>query len=208
MDTAVAFVETYLRVNGYFTVTEFPVLESCHYGVKTLTDLDILAVRFPFAGRLLPGQRQDQGLVFTPDPALGGVIGETDMIIGEVKEGRAHLNDAMREPAVLQAVLSRFGCCNHEHVPHVVEALLRKGKALTYSGHQVRIVVFAGSPDLDTGHGFQTISLAHVTGYLQDYLRQYWGFIKQAQFKDPVFSSLVMLEKTNSMSGGGEGNMR
>lgn len=27
VDTAVAIVETYLRLHGYFTVTEFPVVE-------------------------------------------------------------------------------------------------------------------------------------------------------------------------------------
>lgn len=28
MDTAVALVQAYLHVNGYFTVTEYPVLEA------------------------------------------------------------------------------------------------------------------------------------------------------------------------------------
>ena len=55
MDTAVALVETYLRINGYFTVTEYPVIEAVHYdGYRTITDLDILAFRFSGAGRLVP----------------------------------------------------------------------------------------------------------------------------------------------------------
>ena len=46
MDTAVGLVQAYLRVNGYFTVAEYPVLDATGPGgPRTITDLDILAVR-------------------------------------------------------------------------------------------------------------------------------------------------------------------
>ena len=32
MDTAVALIETYLRVNGYFTVAEYPIIETARNG--------------------------------------------------------------------------------------------------------------------------------------------------------------------------------
>ena len=58
MDTSVALVQAYLRINGYFTVTEYPVIASRSDGTyRTATDLDILAFRFPNAGRLVPGRR-------------------------------------------------------------------------------------------------------------------------------------------------------
>jgi hypothetical protein len=48
VDHAVALVESYLRLNGYFTVTEYPVIEACKFGgYRTATDLDVLAFRFP-----------------------------------------------------------------------------------------------------------------------------------------------------------------
>lgn len=48
MDNAVALVQAYLYVNGYFTVAEYPVLEALkHAGYRTVTDIDILAFRFP-----------------------------------------------------------------------------------------------------------------------------------------------------------------
>src|SRR5262245_18598254 len=57
MDPAVGMVESYLRVNGYFTVTEYPIVEASKYGeYRTATDLDVLAFRFPGAGRLVPFQ--------------------------------------------------------------------------------------------------------------------------------------------------------
>ena len=105
MDTAVGLVQAYLRVNGYFTVAEYPVLDATGPGgPRTITDLDILAVRLHRA----PGA---SGTVDAPlDPALGAG-GGADMIVGEVKEGRPHPNPAMRDPAVLEAAFTRFGCC-------------------------------------------------------------------------------------------------
>ena len=32
MDNTVALVQAYLRVNGYFTVAEYPVIEAIEYG--------------------------------------------------------------------------------------------------------------------------------------------------------------------------------
>ena len=46
MDTAVALVQAYLQVNGYFTVVEYPVLEAYRRGpARAVTDLDVLAFR-------------------------------------------------------------------------------------------------------------------------------------------------------------------
>jgi hypothetical protein len=53
MDNSVALVQAYLRLNGYFTVSELPVIASTKGGgYRTATDLDILALRFPRAGRI------------------------------------------------------------------------------------------------------------------------------------------------------------
>lgn len=41
-----ALVQSYLHVNGYFTVVEYPVLEARRGGTpRTITDLDVLAFR-------------------------------------------------------------------------------------------------------------------------------------------------------------------
>lgn len=58
MDSAVALVQSYLRVNKSFTVTEYPVVEAMRGpgpGYQEATDLDVLAFRFPRAGRRIPG---------------------------------------------------------------------------------------------------------------------------------------------------------
>ncbi len=83
MDAAVSLVETYLRINGYFTVTEFPVVElpeGADYRIAT--DLDILALRFPTARRMVPGDDDEESWAAGLDPALGIGGDEVDMIVG------------------------------------------------------------------------------------------------------------------------------
>ncbi len=45
MDVGTSLVQTYLRVNGYFTATEYPLIETVRDGSpRTVTDIDMLAV--------------------------------------------------------------------------------------------------------------------------------------------------------------------
>jgi hypothetical protein len=86
MDTAVALVQCYLRVNGYFTVSEYPVIEALDGAQhREMTDLDILAFRFPHAGHLIargPMDVHHHASLFSPDTALGADPDEADMIVG------------------------------------------------------------------------------------------------------------------------------
>jgi len=201
MDPAVGLVEAYLRVNGYFTVTEYPVVEATrHDGYRTATDLDILAFRFPGAGRLVPrvGSKLRPGGLeeqFAPDPRLGVAGNERDMLIGEVKEGRAELNQAATDPAVLRAVLTRFGCCEPQHAPAVVKDLLRTGSTITHCKHRVRLVAFGSLVDNLRSDRCCVVSLGHIKQFLEDYMQEHWDVLSQAQFKDPVLGFLLMQEK-------------
>jgi hypothetical protein len=196
MDNAVALVQAYLRINGYFTVAEYPILET--HGpsaVQMATDIDILAFRFPSAVRQVVGKRGrkwQKGLSI-PDPDLKVPSGAPDMVIGEVKEGRAHLNKSMRNPSIVSAALARFGCCDPEHAERTAQKLLSSGTAETPEGHMVRIIVFASGGAEE--RRFQVVSLAHVINFLRSYLREHWQVLHHAQFRDPVLSLLMTLEK-------------
>lgn len=203
MDNAVALVQAYLRVNGYFTVVEYPVLEAGRRGAyRTATDVDVLAVRFPGAGMLVPtpGSKahgdEEHSLV---DPVLGVPAEQPDMLVGEVKEGRAELNAAATDPAVLRAVLVRFGCCPREDAPALVARLLQDGSAPLPDGHRLRLVAFGsivGSPEGGAGGGrYARIGLGHVVEFLQTYLRDHWDLLRHADSKDPAFGFLMTLEK-------------
>jgi hypothetical protein len=193
MDDAVGLVQVYLRLNGYFTVTEYPVLEAFGHGQhRVATDLDVLAVRFAGAGRPFSmGRARERA--FAPDPRLGPPADEVDMIIGEVKEGRATLNRGAADADVLRGALLRFGCCSADDIPDVVEELLHRGKARTHCGHRVRLVAFGSYAVPDARH--QTILLGDILDFLQGYIRANWALIKNAQFKDPAFNLLTVIEK-------------
>lgn len=194
MDHAVAIVEAYLQINGYFTVSEYPVIEARrdeHYGVAT--DLDILAFRFPGAGRLITGR--GGGGRFSPDPELGIEGDQADMLIGEVKEGRAQLNPTVRNPRVLRTALARFGCCSIEHAGGTVDTLIRKGEAQTDCGHRIRLVAFGSSAEQSSAARYRILPLAHVTGFIESYLQEHWDTLRHAQFKHQALGLFTVLEK-------------
>ena len=200
MDNAVALVQAYLRVNGYFTVTEYPVVEVTRgRNYRTATDLDLLAFRFPHAGRLVParGQRAgaDEMQHTVVDPALDVPVGIGDMLVGEVKEGRGVLNAATTDPAVLRAALVRFGCCSREDAPSLVDTLVRDGQTVLPAGHRIRIAIFGSTTAGLAGGKYLAISLGHIIDFLQRFLREHWDVLRQAEYKDPAFGFLVLLEK-------------
>ena len=195
MEISVGLVQAYLRVNGYFTVAEYPVIEAVQRGkYRTVTDLDILAFRFPNAGRLVPGVNEGLDPVFEPDPLLGVSRKEADLIIGEVKEGRAELNHGAQDPNVMRVALRRFGCCGASETS-VVDQLLRKGEAKLSSGYRVRLVAFGTSPSDQQSPNYQVILLSQVRDFLQKYVREHWKILKHGQFKDPALGFLLTLEK-------------
>ena len=197
----VCLVQAYLRVHGYFTVSEYPILEAIRHGDhRVATDIDILAVRFPHACQLVPrqGRREDDDVeLAVPDAALAVPHDRVDMIIGEVKVGAAELNRAATNPAVLRAALMRFGCCDHRDTNRVVDALLRTGCTTNPAGHNVRMVAFGSTPPSHPHPPYQVILLRDVLRFLRQYMRAHWPVLHHADFKDPAFSVLMMLEKAD-----------
>lgn len=185
MDNAVALVDAWLRLNGYFTVTEFPVLVRDRGSFRTVTDLDVLAVRFAHAASVVPGR------------ASAGHHGPMEMLIGEVKEGRAQLNEGASNPAVIRAALERFGCCAPEHLDEVVKQLLRTGKTTTPAGHVIRRVAFGSIPPTKR-HAWETILLSEVVDGIQDFLRDNWEVVRHAQFKEPTLGLMAVLLKASA----------
>jgi hypothetical protein len=197
MDSSVALVQAYLRLNGYFTVTEHPVIGIASDGqYRAATDLDVLAFRFPEAGRIISGGRRGRNEEHTVvDDALGIQSDQADMLIGEVKEGRAVVNAALGKPDVLHAALVTFGCCSRADAPGVAVKLVRDGHADLASGHRIRTAIFASQvQDADTSRHL-VVSLGHVAAYVRSYIDEHWEILRPAESKDPAFGFLMMLEK-------------
>ena len=81
------------------------------------------------------------------DPVLGCPQARADMIVGEVKEGKARLNPALRDPAVLGVVLTPFGCCPADRAQAITGELITRGHVVAPAGHTIRLVAFGD------GHG-------------------------------------------------------
>lgn len=201
MDHAVALVETYLRMNGFFTVSEYPLLSRDAHGWHSLTDLDILAVRFPKAGEYAPAgiNHCAEGM----DAALSVSRDRVHMLIGEVKEGKAELNRAAADARVLATALARFGCCDEREADRCGEDLLRSGRAVTPCGHSVELIAFgAVRPDHAANH--RVILLSHVVAYIRNFVKEHWTTLRVAQFKDPVLGMFVLEAKAGKPVTGPE----
>lgn len=199
MDHAVALVQAYLQANGYFTVAEFPVLEAMDAGgFRSATDVDLIGLRLPRAGGVVTAGGHPEGSAtrrFAPDPALGVPAGKRDLLLAEVKEGRAVLNRGARDPDVLAAVLARFGCAPEGDLSGFLDALRRRGRATAPGGIEVRLFAFGSSIDPNEVRGFRALTLTHVTGFLREYLRDHWAVLRHAQIRHPALGYLALLEQ-------------
>lgn len=193
MDAAVALVQAYLRLNGYFTETEYPIVTIDHGNTTTLTDVDVLAIRFPHAGRWIPGTHE----TLPSDPVLDAATDRMDMIIGEVKERHCRLNRAAYTLPVIETVLRRFGCCENPRA--TAESVLRGRRGCAHGGPvthcRIRIVVFSGlEPEEKPAH-FQAISLRHVARYISSHLAAYREAFLHTTQKDDVVGLFSLLLK-------------
>jgi hypothetical protein len=202
MNAGVALVQSYLNLNGYFTVTEFPVIRGQRGGgYEEVTDLDILAVRFPGAKQVIPRGRpgpQDD-LSFDVDPALSPISDAVDVIIGEVKEGKARLNDATRRSDVLRAALSRVGCVPASSMDRVIDELQSRGEASVDAGSgvvacRIRVVAF-GDGAGGQRDGYRVLPLEDVAAFVNDFLERYHDVLHPVDLSDQVLGLLHLLRK-------------
>ena len=196
MDTAVQWVKAYLEANGYFTIAEYQVIEAIADGeFKTTTDLDIMAVRFPGAGRLVPRVGRAGERFVTTDPLLDVSEEKIDLIIGEVKEGAAELNRTAKDPRVLRAALARFGAVAYDEAPSLVDELVRSGEATSPIGFRVRLAAFGTRAPRAPKPRHMVVGLGHVGKFLETLVAENWDALSTAHFSDPVYGSLALMEK-------------
>jgi hypothetical protein len=193
MDTAVGLVQSYLYMNGYFTVTEYPVLELIADGeYRSVTDVDVLALRIPGAGRVADSS---EGSVLAVDPALDVDLDRVDLIIAEVKEGKAELNASARDPKVLRAALNRFGAVPEERIAAVIDQLLEDGEAEHPGGARVRLMAFGSRPPAQRRTRYRWMLHGDLVGFMYRTIGEHWSAAQTIQSKDPALSFLLLLEK-------------
>lgn len=139
-----------------------------------------------------------------PDPVLGCPADRADMIVGEVKDGAARFNAAIRDPLVLELGLARFGCCEPAQAADLVRRLIAAGEVTAPAGHRIRMLAFGTAGEAEQDTRWTTISMAHLVRYLQSYLREHWNVLRHAQLREPGLAMLALLEKWNAEVPGPE----
>lgn len=197
MDTAVALIQGYLQANGYFTITEMPVVEAVEGGYRTATDIDILAVRFPGTGLMVPGwtKEQREAHPFRPDPVLNVPEDRIDLLIGEIKEGKAEFNRGAKRPPILQVALHRLGRSDLAEVEKAARRLGRTGTCSIGDRFRARLVAFGSQPPDRPPKGHEVILLEHVFRFLQKTIQDNWDVIKHVQMKGQALGLLMTYEK-------------
>ena len=198
VDAASGLVEAYLHVNGYLTLSEWQIQALNQRGQwQTITDVDILAVRFP--GDVFLAHSQDPGIRSTlkvPGALLMLEDGVIDVIVGEIKEGEAVFNPAMTRHETLYTVLHRLRWLyGDEGLSPVVVDLTERGVSRTAApgGGRVRtrLVSFGQAPHLTEN----TIPIGMMLEEAVAFLGEHDALLHSARFANPVAATLKLLHK-------------
>ncbi len=202
MNAGVRLVQSYLYMNGYFTVSELPVMRQTRDGgYQEVTDVDVLALRFPGAEYVVPRGRPGPAddLRVRVDPVLVTDARVMDVIIGEVKEGKARVNETLRSPEALQTALRRVGCCPDALLERTISQLRGTGEARLSAREagipiRVRLVAFGSGATGDRA-GYEVVSLKHVAHFLERQLDRYHEVLHPADLGDTALGLLHLLRK-------------
>lgn len=197
MDIAVNLVESYLRLTGYLTLSEFEVQQKDERGrYKAVTDIDIMALRHP--GEVYIGDPHDHPeckLLLIDDPALQLEPDCIDVIIGEVKQGHAELNPGIKIHGVLHSMLRRLDWIYDDDLVNVVEGLQAGNVhyATAKGGDRVRtrLMAFGRSEKTD----LHTMSISHIVNTMLRFFDEHEDAFRPIQFRDPAPGFLRLLLK-------------
>lgn len=201
MNAGVRLVQSYLHLNGYFSVAELPVIRQARGGeYREVTDLDLLALRYPRAEYVVPGVPGGKGdLRMRTDAVLVQNREVVDVIIAEVKEGKARVNDTLRSREALQTALRRVGCCPESILDDTIDDLRRRGSSVLTAEEagiptRIRLVAF-GSGATGPREGFEVISLKHVAHFIEEHLDRYHDVLNPADLGGTALGLLHLLRK-------------
>ena len=198
MDIGVDLVESYLRLNGYFTISEFEVQREMSPGVyQTITDVDMIGLRLPGPVYIADSHgKEGSPSLLVEDPVLELENDTIDVIIGEVKQGEAVFNPGLTNYHTLHTVLQRVSWLYEGDVHDVARDLEKKHvcRQPTHGGTIVRtrLVAFGRSPVSN----LSTISLTHIFNAMVGQLEQFGEALRPAQFKNPAAALIQLLVKT------------
>ncbi len=196
MDAATSLVEYYLQSNGFFTLTEAPVLGVERHALRALTDLDVIAVRLPGARGQVVEQRRTRS-VGEPDSLMALQDGRVEMIIGEIKEGGATLNPALLRPEVLRVALLRLTALDDAAIERITQDLRTRGVSEADPRFRVRVIAFGSYRGEDLPRHITCVTLGQMLDFIDRRVGD-WSALAPVQIKQPLISMLLMLYKARA----------
>lgn len=198
MDAANGLVEVFLRVNGYLTLAEWQVQGLNRHGQwETITDVDIVGLRFPGDSYLADSHDpRVQSTLETPGELLILEPDTIDVIVGEVKEGEAVFNPAMKRHETLHTVLHRLLWLYDDYgLDRVVRGLIEGGtvRSPAPGGATVRtrLVAFGQANQLTEN----MIPIQMILEQSAEFLASHDDLLRSARFANPVAATLKLLHK-------------
>jgi len=198
MDVATDLVEAFLRSNGYLTLSELPIQALNKRGDwETITDVDILALRFP--GRIFmaaPHSEEQARYLEVPGVPLFLEEDTIDVIIGEVKQGEARFNPSIAKDHTLNTALHRLSWIYSEgDLKGVVEDLREKGVCHTPARGggtvRTRLVAFGQADEVTMNIIPIAVILERAVGTLQSHEE----LLRSARSSSAAASMLKLLQK-------------
>jgi len=126
----------YLRLNGYFTMANF-IVHGDSAAAGTVTEADIVGVRFPFSQEFDEND-DDKQLV---------VAEKIDFVLADAASGLCKLNGpwTKRDRKPMEYILKRIGFLEDDKVRIVANGLYENGRSDTDDRYSVRMVCFGCS---------------------------------------------------------------
>ena len=156
----------FFRLNGCLTIVNFVVHPDL--GGRQRTEVDILAVRFPYRCELITsGEAMRDHEVFQSSDII-------DIVIAEVKKGLCRINGPWtnKPDENMHRVLYAIGAFKKDDVPKVAESLYNKGY---YQNDNFRVRIFAIGSRKNSKLKEEVVQITwdEILGFLYDRFNEY-----------------------------------
>lgn len=172
----------YLRLNGFFPISNFVIHRSQH--VKYSSDIDVVAVRLPFVYEEIGGKEDDWDkslfALFEPKIPIG--------LMCQVKSGKFNLDSIFSEDAVKYAI-ARFGFTpNHNELN---DSVLKNRLTVVNKSFQIGKVFFSNNKKQQQADRFFHVSLPNIRRFIKSRIEKY----PKEKFGDRMFFSSLLVQE-------------
>jgi len=154
----------YLRLNGFFPITNFVIHRSSE--IAHSADCDLLAIRLPFVYEEIGGNPDDWDKGLTEEFGFDHTIG----IICEVKTGRYKLDEIFR-PAYVKYAVGRLGFAPRENIAAISEELNKVALLEVGEGQRIGKLLIANEQKASSEFVFRSLNTAE--DFINNRVRRY-----------------------------------